>query len=904
MNAKRLHIPLFLVWTALFSNLQAKDVTTSFDESLALRRISEYWKEKDYSSAIVRIDEFLKRNPNSAYAEQLFAMLGDLHFLEKDYAKALSAYDKIQEKEFLLKTQYHRLLSLYEVGDFEEFILSADLFLNYPQAKENEIHAIRFELAESYLALAYAPGNEKKKKELLKNALAHYELLAKTKFFAMSLNTQAQIYSDLEEYPKAASLYLLVAEQAQKKEDWLFRAAHMQLQFDPSAAINTFKKIVELEGEHAPKAAFNHLSLLFQERRYKDYILAYDHSIKHIPMEKLPLIQYFLGKSLVHNREFAKAVVHLSESLNSKTLDVEQEKSALLTLASCAKEMQDIALFEKTLDQLKSEFGSDSETHNCMLVHAQLCQGAKDWAKSRGSIEELLKLAPDHPKKEALIFDCAMLLSKEEKWEESALAFEAFIAKFPESSQRSSAMRHAINFRLKDFKHAGNETKIASQKLLLNSLQAALCEDKTFTSTERKKMRALVGKTQYELGQYEAAIDTLSEYITDFRGDSTCQEAYLLLAYCHMIDSEDQIHFVLNAEKALALNPKIESAIELRLKLFNTYLGLAEQAAHHEKPELMAQAANHLFLALDKPVSKENERWLAGYYYEQYQNGQQDAAARAAHVLEKLLDIKKDSIALSIDDKSLEKEAEAIRLASLYEKTGALKERAELLSSLTDAQKSQPDLPWKYKRMAEFELGRTWGLLGDKDKAIATFSGLISSSSHTSSWFAIAAQLEKSKLEFSMLQNIKDKDATLAINAICDELIDVQSKRKLHSEPLHLEAALCYVDIKSELVEEAQKLNRRHFLLRQMRENFSNEEDPLVQDYLSAADQFPDKEFLYNLYLDYVDAMILQLEGEKNQDPVKLQKAKQDFELLLREATDDTLRSRIRKSMGALPNNL
>lgn len=905
MNTKRLQIPVFIVWTALFSTLQAKDVTTSFDESLALRRISEYWKEKDYGAAIVRIDEFLSRNPNSAYADQLNAMLGDFYFLEKNYAKALSAYDKIEEKEFFLKSQYHRLHSLYEMGEYEEFILSADLFLKYPYAKADEIHTIRFELAESYLCAANTPENGKKKKELLKNALAQYEQLAKTKFFAMSLNTQAQIHAYLEEHSKAASLYLMIAEQEQlKKEDWLFRAAHMQLQFNNGAAIDTFKKIVELGGEHAPKAAFNQLSLLFQEKRYKDYILAYDQSTKHISAVKLPLTQYFLGKSLVQNREFTKAIAPLSESLASKTLDVTQEKSALLTLAICAKEVQDITLFEKALDQLKSQFGTDAETLNCMLVHAQLCQGIKDWSKSRAAIEGLLKLAPDHPKKEALIYDCAMLLGKEEKWEQGASAFEAFLNKFPESSQRSSAIRHIINFRLKDFNYAKAETKKAAQKLLLGSLRMGLREDKTFTSAERKKMRSLIGKTQYELGQYEAAIDTLSEYVADFSGDSTCYGAYLLLAYCYLDDSENQIHFILNAEKALALNPKIESAIDLRLKLFNTYLVLAEQAPYHEKPELMAQAANHLFLSLEKPVNKENERWLAGYYYEQYQNGHQEAASRAAYVLEKLLGIKKDSIVLSISEHSLEKEAETIRLASLYEKMGALNERAQLLVALTDAQKSQPDLHWKYKRMAEFELGRTWGLLGAKDKAIATFAALISSSSHTSSWFAIAAQVEKSKLEFSMLQNVKDKDVTLAINTICDALIDVQSKRKLHSEPLHLEAALCYVDIKSELVENDQKLNRKHFLLRQMRENFSNVDDPLVRDYLSAAGQFPDKKLLYNQYLGYVDAEILLLEAEKNQDPVKMLNAKQDFEQLLRESADDTLTGRIRKSMGALPKNL
>ena len=116
-----------------------------------------------------------------------------------------------------------------------------------------------------------------------------------TKFGDIALKAQAQIYTFLEEYPKAASLYLLLAHKdTEKKEDLLFQVACLQLHFDKTAAIATFGDIVELEGKNVSKAAFNQLNLLFQEKRYEDFVLAQDKSLKHIPTDKIPLMRYYL----------------------------------------------------------------------------------------------------------------------------------------------------------------------------------------------------------------------------------------------------------------------------------------------------------------------------------------------------------------------------------------------------------------------------------------------------------------------------------------------------------------------------------------------------------------------------------------------------------------------------------
>ncbi len=417
-------------------------------------------------------------------------------------------------------------------------------------------------------------------------------------------------------------------------------------------------------------------------------------------------------------------------------------------------------------------------------------------------------------------------------------------------------------------------------------------------------MRYLLGRVQFELGNYEESIGTLSEYVRDFSKDPSCAEAYLLLAYAHYKEERDDIHFALNAEKALALNPKLQGSNDLHLTLFNTYLGLASKAQSDEKTEMISKAADHLFLALDKPPNLQNQRWLAGYYYQQYKNGKDAAIERAAIALENLLGVKENACVLAITEQTLEKEAEALRLAELYHKSGRLKEYIVLLEALNKEVKTHPDFPWKYQRMAQFELGKAYLAIGEKERAQKSFENLIHSSSHVSSYFALAATIEKAKLDFALLKSADKNENSPASQTICNLLKDVQIKRRLHSEPLHLEAGLCYIECKSELAPFSEKKDRKIFLLEQMKNNFIAKDDPLVLQYFSAAVQFPDKEQLCYQYLDFIDIEIQRLKAEETHHIPLLREAKEKLDGLLAKTKEEALRQRILKSREALKNTL
>ena len=79
-----------------------------------------------------------------------------------------------------------------------------------------------------------------------------------------------------------------------------------------------------------------------------------------------------------------------------------------------------------------------------------------------------------------------------------------------------------------------------------------------------------------------------------------------------------------------------------------------------------------------------------------------------------------------------------------------------------------------------------------------------------------------------------------------------------------------------------------------MKESFSSANDPLVQQYLSAAAQFPEKENLYRQYLAFVDAEMLRLEAKENHDASLLKEAKEKLDKLLTQTSDELLKQRIR----------
>lgn len=787
MRTEKLLISIFI---AASSALCAE--TSSLDERVSFKKLAAYWQEKDYEAARESTEAFLAKYPASGESSQLLAMLGDLCFSQQNYEEAVSFYEKISEKVYKRKTAFHHLHSLYQIGLYDNLIAQADAFLNDPAAQQEEVDTILFELAETYFY-----------KQDYAKALTFYEKLKKTSFRSLTLLPLAKSYAACGKNIPAATVYLELAQlHPDKAEGLLFQAACLQMEENAHAALITLQKIVDLQGKYRDKASYNILAILFQQGRYREFSEEAPRLAAFVPENKQSLVRYCLGRSLLELGSFEEAALAL-QTLN--------DEKALFALVSCAKHLDDLKLCTDTVEKLKALEPSPDKLTYALSVQLDLSKKHGAYDVAIHAIDAILHLSAEYPDTEALLYDKTILLSQTGKQQEAVCAIELFLNAYPQSAYKKRALTNLIALSSGD----------APQ--LIAALNRALEAHSLFPPEENQVHRFLLCKTLVDLERYEEAIGFLNEYVRDFH---TNAQAHLLLAACHK-DRSDR-HFIESCEKALNLDPQLHQRDDLHKVLFNAYLRCAQAAASEEKPLLMAKAAGHLFSLPEGTLSKENQRWLASYYLTESHN-----ADKALIVLERLV-----SAETAQQGYTTAIEAEVIQLAGLYKTLKEWEKAREILEDLVTAQERAPSLNWRYHRRAEFELAGIYVLLGRHEKAIEIYENLISSSSHVISYFALAAKLELAKLQIARLSEEELKDETPRTKALCDQLKEIEVNWQPCSEPLHLEAGLTYIALKTQMAPSEQKKERTSALLQHLKESILTQAQDLkrVQEYLSHID--------------------------------------------------------------------
>ncbi len=887
----------------------AADRAASLQEGIELRRITEYCKEKNYTAVKTQIHTFLTKHPQSPSAESLYAMLGDILFSENSMQEALDAYNLITQEELYTKTEFRRIHCLHQLGKYEEVVAATKNFVEKERATEEQMPLLRLQLANSLFRQALSIEDATQKRELLHLAKEQFNLLPQMQFAEQGLSPLAYIYTFLKDYPQAVKMYTALAEKdPANQEEYLLQIAQLQLKFDKRAAIQTCERIYTLGGRSASQAAYNYINLLFQEKRYRDVILAQDKVLSHLDPEHLPLAHYFIGRSLFQSGDHAQAAIALKKYLASTPTDLAKVKTSQLTIIQCAKSIDNSSLFDETLNDLKKAFPHDEETVKVCLQHAQYYHKKGNLTRAIQDLKELLDQQSNLAQRETILYDYALLLMKEKQWMDGVIAFETFIKDYSGNTQVKSAWRHLINCYVQAVKEASTETAFVKKEGLVTTLTSVLDKKKILSSQERQTIRFLLAKTLCDIEKYDAALGELATFVQDYHAAPQAAEAYLLTALAHQKGTKNYDLFIANAEKTLSLNPQIGEARHLHLTLFNTCLTQAESKQNEEKKLMLLKAADHLYQALDSTIKKDNQLWLANFYFNHYKKATAEQTPffldRTVNVLEKLLRFNPQSPELCITDDSLEMEGEAIKLAELYNAQGKNSDQISLLQTLTTVQTQHPEWKWKYQRLALFDLATAYKEGSHAEKALATYSILIDTSTFASSYFATLAELEKALLTFAVLPKEKRKENAPEVQEICDTLKVLEITRKLFSEPCHLEAALSYIDILSELTLPQQRLEKEHKLLQQMKENYSSTKDPLVMEYLASSKEFPEKHLLYQQYMQFVTADTLRAEAQLATDQSQAtQLSKQALEMLtplFAETTHPRLKVRLEKSREAL----
>ncbi len=886
-------LALFILCSSIQTPLFSAEKKSSAEENLALRRIAEYWKEGDFSTVKSQIKSFLAKHPQTSYADSLHSMLGDLYFKEKNYAAALDAYDQIKAEPFLEKTQFNHLYCLYQQKLFDDVATFGTTFLNEGKKNKAQENAARFQLADSLFHLGKTENDRAIKENLYKQALAHFELLSKTDYADQALYPSAAIYSHLKEYAKAASLFkALSSKYPDQKEVFLFQAATLQLHVDKNAAIDTFGEIYLLNGPQAPKAAYNQIQLLYEQKRYRDLLLIQEKALNYIPVEHLNTVRYYIGKSLFALKDYSNAIVHLLQFTDQKPTDAPLLKNAYLSLVVCAKETQDMPLLDRSVNKLTASFPNEEETAQAILMRAQLCREKGELEQAQQDLQTLISQFPHHTDRETFLYEQALLFSLSHQWENSSEAFYSFLQNYPQSSNKNQAYRHLITSQIEIAKSASPETKKIKKEELADTLAISLKEDNLFSTDEKKQMHLLLGKTLFEVGQTEEALTALESYVDQFSNDLSSSEAHLLIAYCYAKDLANISLFAHHAEKALALGQTPSK--NLRVQLYNAYLLMAKEASSDQKIQLVDQAANHLFLS-GEIVKDANRQWLATHYFQRYQHCSSEEKEfylkRAIVVLETLVGASN----LTISEERLEMEAEAIKLSQLYVEANRPSDAIDLLCSLDKHYASHPDFDWKYRRLTLFELGKLYEQTGNHSEALHTYNSLISTSTHAHSYFGAAAKLKKSKLAYSLLTQEQKQGQEAGLQEIYDDLKDLQIQRRLVTEPWHLEAALTYIDIKTSLAPEEEKLNLEQRLISQTLAQFASKADPEVEHYLTAAGQFPEQFAVYQDYIQFlhIEKARLTALSEQKDKANAFHRIQAQYNSLLEQPLDDQLKQRV-----------
>ena len=268
---------------------------------------------------------------------------------------------------------------------------------------------------------------------------------------------------------------------------------------------------------------------------------------------------------------------------------------------------------------------------------------------------------------------------------------------------------------------------------------------------------------------------------------------------------EDKEKFCVLAEEALAEKNSLLQPRQIHLSLFNAYLERA----------LLNLGAEHLFAAFTAgaEIKPENLLWLSDFYSEK-------DPQRAAVLLGAL-----SPTAITV-----------CKLAKLYAKMGRTEDQVALLEkNLFD------------EKEAELLLAEGYARLGKVEKAEELFDAIVDASSSMRSFVSASANLQAIRLKLA-----KHEDP----EKIAIRLKDLVIQKTLTNEPIHLEAAIEYINLLGTTDE------KRLDLLLKMKTNFETTDDLLSKDYHDARAKIPEKDQIYQHYMQLIDAEIARIKNE------------------------------------------
>jgi TolA-binding protein len=866
----------------------------SEEEAFLVRRIAEFWKDRDFILVKRQIHEFLTKYPSSPINDQLRGILGDLYLQEKHYKEALDAYGKISDPYIEEKVLVNRLQCYYELNNYAALAKEGKPYLHISSKRIGDRKdELNFLVGEALFRQALETHDSTIKEDLASQARPLYEEIKSTSFSKHAKLALAEIYNILNDHEKASNYYIEVADAyPDQAEELLSQAALAQAMYDPQLAIHTFSQLVEMKGPKANEAAINRLILFFQEEEYSNVVKNYPQISVSLADEKKPTIDYIVGRSYFALHDYKNASDYLSKYIDSQMMPSPHLKNALLMQLNCTQQNGNDNLCDKTIARFKQHFMDDAELNQALFIHAMMLKGRGDLSGAEEELAQIMK-DPTFSDKESLYLEYGLITHENEKWKESYNTLKTYISIYKEGEHKNVAWKYFLSSSLNRLKGLDQDSAY-SKAQFYDDLALVLSEQsvtkEVLSPQEERDCRLLSAKTVYELKRYPVAAAQLEAFIRDYPNDANLGEAHLILGISHQNLDSDPEAFYSNIEKAIALNPELTDQSSLHLQLYNAYLAkidlmtqktIKKNIDPSAKDRLYDLAAEHLYKAVqlgDSDIKNENKLWLANHYYlkikaEDKRNPNMEFVKRAAELYKPMLTKNDDLVAIA--DSSIFLEAEVLKFAEVLDLKREQGFKMQVLKSLAEQQTRNNSLAWNYQMQTLLELAQSYETLKDKESALDTYTFIQKASRGVPSYINDFATLHASRLKFSLMENDFRNEKNEQILAMLNHLKDLQIKKSAASEPLHLEAAIEYANIRANICDSAERDERYIFFLGRMKEDFLSEEDPMVRQYHSQLSSNLEKKQLYDAYIAYVDAEILRAKAKIEQSKNRLSVAEE-----------------------------
>ncbi len=881
MCRKWILIVPFILSSAAFSleeseGILPKNVHTfrTEEEALAVSRVIEFVRDEDKELVKKQIERFLPSYPESEFRESFLAILGDIYWEEGRYESALGAYNKITKSKLKTQVFNKRLDCLYHLKLWSPL---ADQLRPYQQNVDEPLLSVlseqeTFYYAEALLRLAREAQDPQDRKQKYSDAKTGYERLAASIYKDNAALGLAEIHHASGEVEEAATIYInLAGAMPEHAEKLLYQAADISQEVLPERSLRLFDKVISFNGQLRQEACFKKLKLMFERHRYKEILEEASLFEERLSKQEACLLNLYLGRSAHHLGEFPRAIKYLQEYLAKSDatdpLVTSHVKTAYLTLIACCYESRDFAGVHAIAKTFTRQFVTDPLLAKVLYADALAYQQEEKYDIAFKGYVDLLENFPNFEKKQQVEFYQALLLYKKENYAGARLSFAAFLEKYPHTDHHASALRLLSFSSIKaaeNLQASGDFTDEDRRKLIVD-LDLALADSFALDGEIRAQYLIIKGQTLQDLHLFEEAAIPLQEVVTKHVDDKRLFQAYYLLGIGYVKVENKLEEMILCFENALSLKGDMPVANSVRLHLFSAYQKLAIRDPSKEKIYL-EKAAHHLYAVAttDRSLIKwDNLLWLGSHYYGRALQSGNDLRLSKLITNESVEQARRAEFVLGCilqdrpDPKEIWYEFSGLRLATVKCWLGKFAEGRDVLALIVSGPQKEA-FPYHFRGRSLLLLALLEEGLGHEEKALEHFKTLVTNRLVKDEHAMDVATLHLSRLVHNLGKDLGDKKESVLLS----NLKDLQIKKKLLHEPVHLEAGLAYAKIRASMETEERQQEQYLFSLKRAKENFETAEDIWSRQYRLDLAADVEKKMLYDMYMLYYDLEIAKVQAK------------------------------------------